>query len=188
MAAPIISLPNNFDSKSLWLFARIENTMDQPMTLTDHKLFRALMQFKRLGWHQHSIAGCTPSEIRVLICIKRGGGTLLPQMTVSEISKHLSVTPPSITQILNTLEARGLLERHMDTADRRVIMVNLTKQGEQVTEQADEAFSATMKGLIDYLGEQQSSQLADLLFKVFRYFAESDAQMNREAWEGEKVE
>jgi DNA-binding MarR family transcriptional regulator len=157
--------------------------MEQPMTLTDHKLFRALMQFKRLGWHQHSIAGCTPSEIRVLICVKRGGS---PLVTVSEISKHLSVTPPSITQILNTLEARGLIERHMDTTDRRVIVVNLTEQGEQVTEQADEAFSTTMKGLIGYLGEQQSNQLADLLFKVFRYFAESDAHMNHEVWEGDK--
>jgi DNA-binding MarR family transcriptional regulator len=157
--------------------------MEQPMTLTDHKLFRALMQFKRLGWHQHSIAGCTPSEIRVLICVKRGGS---PLVTVSEISKHLSVTPPSITQILNTLEARGLIERHMDTTDRRVIVVNLTEQGEQVTEQADEAFSTTMKGLIDYLGEQQSNQLADLLFKVFRYFAENDAHANHEMWEGER--
>jgi DNA-binding MarR family transcriptional regulator len=157
--------------------------MEQPMTLTDHKLFRALMQFKQLGWHQHSIAGCTPSEIRVLICVKRGGS---PLVTVSEISKHLSVTPPSITQILNTLEARGLIERHMDTTDRRVIVVNLTEQGEQVTEQADEAFSATMKRLIDYLGEQQSNQLADLLFKVFRYFAENEAHMNQEVWEGDK--
>jgi DNA-binding MarR family transcriptional regulator len=157
--------------------------MEQPMTLTDHKLFRALMQFKRLGWHQHSIAGCTPSEIRVLICVKRGGS---PLVTVSEISKHLSVTPPSITQILNTLETRGLIERHMDTTDRRVIVVNLTEQGEQVTEQADEAFSATMKRLIDYLGEQQSNQLADLLFKVFRYFAENEAHMNQEMWEGER--
>jgi DNA-binding MarR family transcriptional regulator len=157
--------------------------MEQPITLTDHKLFRALMQFKRLGWHQHSIAGCTPSEIRVLICVKRGGS---PLVTVSEISKHLSVTPPSITQILNTLEARGLIERHMDTTDRRMIVVNLTEQGEQVTEQADEAFSATMKGLINYLGEQQSNQLADLLFKVFHYFAENEAHMSHEAWDGVK--
>ncbi len=160
--------------------------MDQPMTLTDHKLFRALMQFRRLGWHQHSIAGCTPSEIKVLLCIKRRGDSLLPQLTVSEISKNLSVTPPSITQILNTLEGRGLIERHMDKADRRVIVVTLTKHGEMVTEQAEEAFSAVMKHLIGYLGEDQSNQLADLLFKVFRYFAENEGNVNHEAWEGEK--
>ena len=160
--------------------------MDQPMMLTDHKLFRALTQFKRLGWHQHSIAGCTPSEIRVLICTKGGGGPLPPLVTVSEISKRLSVTPPSITQILNTLETRGLIERHMDRTDRRVIVVTLTKQGEKVTEQAEETFSAVMKGLIEYLGEDQSNQLADLLFKVFRYFAENESHIYHEAWEGEK--
>jgi hypothetical protein len=43
-----------------------------------------------------------------------------------------------------------------------------------------------MKRLIDYLGEQQSNQLADLLFKVFRYFAENEAHMNNEVWEGER--
>jgi hypothetical protein len=67
-----------------------------------------------------------------------------------------------------------------------MIVVNLTEQGEQVTEQADEAFSATMKGLINYLGEQQSNQLADLLFKVFRYFAQNEAHLNHEVWEGDK--
>jgi len=158
--------------------------MDQPMTLTNHKLFRALTQFKRLGWHQHSIAGCTPSEIRVLICIKKSGAHLLQPMTVSEISKRLLVTPPSITQILNTLESRGLIERHIDRADRRVIMVTLTEQGEQVARQAEEAFSEVMKGLINYLGEDQSNQLADLLFKVFRYFSENEAHMNDDAMEG----
>ncbi len=156
------------------------------MVLTDHKLFRALSQFKRLGWHQHSIAGCTPSEIRVLICVKRGEGASLPQMTVSEISKCLAVTPPSITQILNTLESRGLIERHVDRADRRVIVVTLTRRGEKVTELAQEAFSAVMKGLIEYLGEDQSNQLADLLFKVFRYFAENETAIYHEPWEGEK--
>jgi DNA-binding MarR family transcriptional regulator len=157
--------------------------MDQPMMLTNHKLFRALTQFRRLGWHQHSIAGCTPSEIRVLICIKKSG-MMLPPMTVSEISKRLLVTPPSITQILNTLEGRGLIERRMDPADRRVIMVTLTERGEQVSRQAEEAFSAVMKGLIEYLGEDQSNQLADLLFKAFRYFTENEAHMNDETMEG----
>ena len=159
--------------------------MEQAAALTDHKLFRALTQFKRLGWHQQAIAGCTPSEIRVLFCIRGDPHLRMSHMTVSEISKHLHVTSPSITQLLKSLEARGLIERHMDTSDRRVIVVTLTEQGEQVTDQARGAFSATMKGLIDYLGEEQSNQLADLLFKVFHYFAETNAANYHEPWEGE---
>jgi DNA-binding MarR family transcriptional regulator len=159
--------------------------VEDAATLTDHKLFRALTQFKRLGWHQQSIAGCTPSEIRVLFCIRGDPHLRMSHMTVSEISKHLHVTPPSITQLLKSLEARGLIERHMDASDRRVIVVTLTEQGERVTDQARGAFSATMKGLIDYLGDEQSNQLADLLFKVFHYFAEKNAGNYYEPWEGE---
>ncbi len=110
----------------------------------------------------------------------------MPQITVSEISKRLAVTPPTITQILNTLESRGLIERNMDRSDRRVIEVTLTKQGEKVTELAEGAFSAVMKRLIEYMGEDQSNQLADLLFKVFRYFAENEATVYHQTWEGEK--
>src|SRR5215469_7063348 len=107
--------------------------VEQAATLTDHKLFRALTQFKRLGWHQQSIAGCTPSEIRVLFCIRGDPHLHTSHVTVSEISKHLHVTSPSITQLLKSLESRGLIERHIDTSDRRVIVVTLTEQGEQVT-------------------------------------------------------
>ena len=133
------------------------------------------MQFKQLGWHQQSIAGCTPSEIRVLVSVKRDRGAPIPHMTVSEISKDLHVTPPSVTQLLNSLEGRGLIERHMDATDRRVIVVTLTRRGEDVTNEAEEAISAKMKGLMEHLGEQQSNQLADLLFQAYRYFAGSDA-------------
>ncbi len=107
-------------------------------------------------------------------------------MTVSEISKYLHVTPPSVTQLLKSLEGRGLIERHMDATDRRVIVVTLTRQGEHVTNEAKETISAKAKGLIEYLGEEQSNQLADLLFKVFHYFAENEANLYHEPWEGEK--
>ncbi len=96
-------------------------------------------------------------------------------MTVSEISKHLHVTPPSVTQVLNSLESRGLVERHMHATDRRVIVVTLTRRGEHVANEAREVISTKMQGLIEYLGEQKSNQLADLLFEVFRYFAQSEA-------------
>lgn len=149
--------------------------MDQATTLTEHKLFRAMMQFKRLGWHQHSIAGCKPSEIRVLFCIKGGMALHIPEMKVSEISKQLHVTPPTITQLLNGLEANGLIARHSDVIDRRAVGITLTRKGEIVTQQAADAFLVSLNGLVEYLGEEQSNQLADLLFKVFHYFNERGA-------------
>lgn len=157
--------------------------MDEMTTLTKHRLFSALMVYRRPGWHPRSIAGCNPGEIRVLFCIKSG---LNPQnisdMKVSEISKQLRVTPPTITQALNSLEANELIERQIDKTDRRMVSVKLTKKGEIVTQQAEEALSASINGLIEYLGEEQSNQLADLLSKVFRYFNEREAPTHRKQW------
>ena len=159
--------------------------IDQITDLTEHKLFSALMQFKRLGWHHQPIGGCKPSEIRVLFCVKRGLSQHLPEMKVSEISRNLHVTPPTITQLLNSLEADGLIERHMDPNDRRAVGVKLTRRGELVTRQAEEAFSARLAGLIAYLGEEQSNQLADLLVKVFRYFNEEASEYQSDWNRGE---
>jgi DNA-binding MarR family transcriptional regulator len=149
--------------------------MDQTTTATEQKLLSVLTQFKRLGWHQRVIAGCKPSEIRVLFCVKEGTSAGLPDIKVSEISKHLGVTSPTITQLLKGLETQGLIERNIDTVDRRAVGIKLTHKGEMVAQQAGEAFLATMKGLVQYLGEEQSDQLAELLSQVVRYFGERDA-------------
>ena len=158
--------------------------MDNPLA---QKLLRAFMQFHKAEWHQRSIAGCKPSEIRVLFCIKKSVKPDTPEIKVSEISKLLQVTSPTITQLLKGLEAHGLIERHIDPADRRAVGITLTEKGEKVTQQAAEAFSASLHGLIEYLGEEQSNQLAELLTKVSRYYSEKAATDNYSYWNGDEV-
>jgi len=149
------------------------------------KLMKTFMQFNKVEWHQRSIAGCTPSEIRLLFCIRKGAKSDTPEIKVSEISKLLHVTSPTITQLLNGLEANGLVERHMNPADRRAVGVMLTQKGEMVTQQAADAFSASIHGLIEYLGEEQSNQLADLLSRAFGYYNEKAASVNHSYWRGD---
>lgn len=149
--------------------------MDGTTTTTEHQLLRVLMQLKRLELNRQPIAGCKPSEIRVLFCVKKSTNLTLPEMKVSEISRRLQVTSPTITQLLKGLESNGLIERHIDTIDRRSVGVKLTPKGEAVAQQAMDTFLASMNGLIEYLGEEQSNQLAELLSKVFLYFSEKEA-------------
>jgi DNA-binding MarR family transcriptional regulator len=138
---------------------------------TEQKLFRAFMQFHKAEWHEPSISGCRPSEIRVLFCV-RAGEKPDSLVKVSDISKRLRVTSPTVTQIVNSLESNGLVERRSDPADRRSVGIVLTKRGEEVSQKAANAFSTSMHGLIEYLGEEESNELAELLFKVFRYYQE----------------
>jgi DNA-binding MarR family transcriptional regulator len=159
----------------------MEGHIDNP---TAQKLMRAFMQFHRLEWHQRNVAGCTAGEIRTLFCIRNGATAGNPEMKVSEISKRLQVTSPTVTQLLKGLEANGLIERHIDPADRRAVGITLTERGEAVTQKAAEAFAASFEGLIEYLGEEDSNQLADLLTKAYRYYSEKAASGNQTAWNG----
>jgi DNA-binding MarR family transcriptional regulator len=152
---------------------------------TAQKLLVAMMQFKHGGWHQSSSDGCKPSEIRVLFIIKRSE-EYTHQIKVSEISKYLHVTSPTVTQLLKGLELRGLIERKVDATDRRSVGITLTEKGEQLTQKARENVLASFTDLVEYLGKEESQQLAELLSRVNTYFNEKEANFNQSPWSGDE--
>jgi DNA-binding MarR family transcriptional regulator len=147
-----------------------------------------------------STTGYKPSELRVLVCIGRGlrpdthmmgdgcehDAHSVHEMKVSEISRHLHVTPPTVTQLIKGLEANGLVVRNIDLADRRAVGIKLTEKGEKITRQASDDFFASINGLIEYLGEEQGEQLAELLVKVSRYYNEKAASADFAHWGGDE--
>ncbi len=161
--------------------------MEQTITPTAQKLLASFMQFGRAEWHQPLVAGHKLSEIKVLLCLRRGMQAGANEMRVSDISKLLHVTSPTVTQLLNKLEAHGFVERHSDPADRRAVYLALTARGERVAQRAADTFAITIHDLIAYLGEEQSNQLAELLSKALRYFHERAAGDMHTLWNGEEV-
>src|SRR6478609_6263555 len=89
-----------------------------------------------------------------------------PGLSVSEVSRMLHVTSPSITQMVNVLENDGLVVGCADPADRRAIRLQLTPSGLVVAKQAGKEYHELYRGLAEYLGEEQSDQLAILLGRV----------------------
>jgi DNA-binding MarR family transcriptional regulator len=159
--------------------------MDRPDDPTVQKLWASFMQFRKVHWHQVSAAtGCTPGEVRVLLCIERSVNPESPLVKVSAISKLLDVTSPTVTQMLKPLEAKDLVERGIDPTDRRVVGIRLTEKGVEVTQKVMEGFNEAFQGLAEYLGSEQSDQLAELLMKVCTYFSERDVRLKQEQWSG----
>lgn len=136
------------------------------------KLMEAFTQFHRLKWRKSPVAGLKPSEIAVLFNIKK---TVKPEslgVKVSDISGALQVAAPTITQLINSLEADGFVERTMDKEDRRAVRVNITAKGVEAIDRASKAFYSYFNGLVDHLGEAKSIELAELLSEVFVYINE----------------
>lgn len=64
------------------------------------------------------------SRFRILSCLVEDG-----PLTVSQIAESCRVSVPAISRMLNHLEANGLVERRVDTANRRIIRVFATDDG-----------------------------------------------------------
>lgn len=159
---------------------------------TAERLARSLLQFTKMyrqfgraEWQQ-GFSGCKQGEIGVLFMISHGAKAEGREMKVSEISKMMHVTSPTITQFIKGLEANGLVERHIDPNDRRSVGIALTEKGEEVARQAHEAMIANFRGLAEYLGEEQSEQLATLVHKASRYFHEKLSALYPLPWNGDE--
>lgn len=146
--------------------------MKPELNPTTQKVLESFFQFKKLNWHQGPIAGLKSSEIFLLFKIKKTAKSEAPGIKISEISRLLKVAPPTITQLINGLETHGFVERSADKEDRRAVRISLTDKGESVIKKASEELFTSFNGLVDYLGEEKSADLADLLSKVYFYFNE----------------
>ena len=72
--------------------------------------------------------GMKPRHIHVLdsvneVCREQA------ECRVSDVSGRLNITMPSITKLIQELEAMGMLEKYGDEADRRVNLLRLTEKG-----------------------------------------------------------
>lgn len=77
--------------------------------------------------------GLTPRHIRALDnihALEQQGRAV----RVSDISDAMRSTRPSITRLVNELQAKGLIKKTPDADDRRVIRVELTPAGLEVYE------------------------------------------------------
>ena len=145
------------------------------------QLLHSLMQFRN-HFRPRAYKGLKPSEYKLLFTLKSAKKHRDVDLTVSCLSKHLQVTAPSITQLINRLEADGLVERRIDPADRRSVQVVLTEEGERVTEKVLDAYLIKLQGLIDHFGEEKSQQLVELLSEMMEYFSENDFSSKRDEW------
>ncbi len=88
-----------------------------------------------------------------------------PAMTMSALAEVLGTDASTVTGLVDRLEARGLIGRHVDPEDRRVKLLTLTPEGHAVESQLDvQIFGASP--VVQRLSSDEQAQLAGLLAKV----------------------
>lgn len=125
--------------------------------------------FAKMEWRKQSVEGMKSSEVRVLGCLKMLAAEGYDGVNISDISKKLYVTSPTITQMVNSLMNEGYVERYNDCRDKRITLIRLTSKGEDAAQKALDQYRCYYSGLIDKLGMEQSKTLIALLNQVYEY-------------------
>lgn len=146
----------------------------EPRNISAQKLLRSFSQFRKIHWKPPHVKDIKPSEFMVLHAVKHsyldGGNGLM----VSDISNILKIARPTVTQLVNSLQKKGFLDKYKDENDKRVVRINLSEKGKSLAKQGADEFYKRFEGLAEYLGDQKSLELANLLQEVFEYFKETE--------------
>ena len=94
--------------------------------------------------------------------------------TAVEIADKVSLTRPRITQIVSSLESRGLVERSKDEYDHRKVNIHITDAGHESVRLQHEIAVSEHARFIEFLGDNADTYL-DVLEKVTEYFLSKKA-------------
>ncbi|WP_144120216.1 MarR family winged helix-turn-helix transcriptional regulator [Catellatospora sichuanensis] len=103
----------------------------------------------------------TPSQSRALNVLGRQEA-----LRLNELAEQLRIAPRSATEVVDDLQARGLVERRADPADRRATLVALTGPGRDTAQAIEVARRAEADRFFSALDPDDRTQLGNILRKL----------------------
>jgi DNA-binding MarR family transcriptional regulator len=89
----------------------------------------SLRRLQRRGEEQTVEAGLTPSQYQLLVAIRGHPDRRGP--TIGDVATYLMIRHHSAVELADRAQAVGLIQRHPDPADQRVVRLALTPLGAQ---------------------------------------------------------
>lgn len=103
----------------------------------------------------------SPSHFRALgVLLQRG------PMRPGDLSDQLHIAPRSVTEVVDTLQERGLVERQPDPTDRRATQLVLTPAGHEIGQAIRTARTADAERFFAVLTETDRAHLRRILRKL----------------------
>lgn len=100
----------------------------------------------------------------VLLTLRRQRA--LAPLSPSELAADMMMSPPAMTNRLDRLEARGLIERIADPSDRRALKIRLTAEGLSLIDGVLDTHVATEEKAISALSQGERDLLVSLLARI----------------------
>lgn len=129
------------------------------------RLARHLDLARRAAFAEH---GLEVWEFDVIAALRRAGTPY--ELSPGDLVKQTLSTSGTMTNRVDRLARRGLVERLPDPDDRRGVRVRLTEEGRCLSEAALAALLDRERGLLENLDAAERDQLADLLARLMVRF------------------
>jgi DNA-binding MarR family transcriptional regulator len=105
-------------------------------------------------WHS---AELTLAQVRVMRRLARN-----PQ-SLSQLGAELALAPPSMTRLVDRLEARGLITRERDETDRRKVVAALTEEGRRLVSAIPFLEGTAIRMAVERMTESQRDSIRSAL-------------------------
>lgn len=84
----------------------------------------------------------------------------------TELARAAELNPGAMTRLIDRLIERGLVERHADPADRRVVRIQLSKQGQSIWRDIDQCGNRVRERAMSGMDEAERLQFIRVLEQV----------------------
>jgi len=123
---------------------------------------RRLMQAGELYTKElNKIYNVSSAQLNCLLALHENGS-----LSLSQIAKQILVNSSTVTGIIDRLEQKGLVKRLRISHDRRVITIELTKNGKVLAENAPPPVQQKIIDGLYKLSEDQIDQASAILVKL----------------------
>ncbi|MEY4732530.1 MAG: Multidrug resistance operon repressor [Pseudomonadota bacterium] len=131
-------------------------------SLMGYNARRAALSIIELFLERLAPYGLKPVDFSVMSTILHN-----PGVTSRQLCTALNLLPPNLVGLIQSLEARGLIERQPHPHDGRAVGLHPTVQGKSLMEQAEQAASDLEIEKTTRLTAAQRKTLLDLLQKIY---------------------
>ncbi len=91
------------------------------------------------------------------------------EMSAGQLAAETSLTPATVTQMLESLSAHGLVERRRSEHDRRVVTTRLTAEGRSRVERKQADLTAKWRQSFDGLDAEDLGAATQVVARIVAY-------------------
>lgn len=84
------------------------------------------------------------------------------------LAKRIGIEGPTLTRMLDTLEAEGLVIRRQDPTDRRTKLIELTDAGRDALDEITEVARTFRASVLESLSDQELDQVSEVTEKLMQ--------------------